>query len=250
MPPLALHTAVAKRIAEQLRHRTLEAEPGSLYLGSTAPDICLLTRWERERTHFFDLGNYKEQDGVAAMFEAYPALAQPTKLSPASAAFVSGYITHLVMDEIWVNDIYRPFFGPSSPLGGSDRANIMDRAIQYELDRQSRDDREVVAHIVKELARMTLDIEVGFLDKDTIRRWRDLTMEAVNHPPDWERFRYIGGRVLKATGIDSAEAYREFLKTLPDLLNEASNYLTRERIQSFMENSVKRGVEALKEYLD
>ena len=249
MPPLALHTAIVKRVAEQLRHRILEAEPGGLYLGSTAPDIRILTRWERERTHFFNLGNYSEQDGVAAMFEAYPALAQPAKLSPASVAFVSGYITHLVMDEIWISEVYRPFFGRSSPLGGSARANVMDRAIQYELDRRTRDDREAMAHVVKELARMTLDVEVGFLDRDTIRRWRDLTMEAVNHPPDWDRFRYIGGRALKAAGIDSPDAYSEFLKTLPDLLNETTNYLTRERTQSFLEKSVKRGVEALREYL-
>ena len=155
MPPLALHTAIVKRIAEQLRHRTLEAEPGSLYLGSTAPDIHILTHWERKRTHFFDLGDYNEQDGVAAMFEAYPALAQPARLSPASVAFVSGYITHLVMDEIWINEVYRPFFGRLSPLGGSARANVMDRAIQYEMDRQTRSDREAMAHVVKELARMT-----------------------------------------------------------------------------------------------
>jgi hypothetical protein len=250
MPPLALHTAVAKSIGEQLQHRTLEAELGSLYLGSTAPDICILTRWERECTHFFDLRNYNEQDGVSAMLKAYPALARPVKLSPASAAFVAGFITHLVMDEIWITDVYRPFFGKLSPMGGSERANIMDKAMQYELDRQSRDDRDAVAHIVKELARTSLDIEVGFIDKDTIRRWRDLTMEAVNHPADWKRFRYVGGRALKAIGVDSAEAYREFLKTLPDLLNETTSYLTHERIQSFMEDSVSRGVEALKEYLD
>ncbi len=250
MPPLALHTAVAKRIGEQLRHPTLEAELGSLYLGSTAPDICILTRWERERTHFFDLRNYNEQDGVSAMLEAYPALARPAKLNPASAAFVAGFITHLVMDEIWITDVYRPFFGKLSPMKGSEKADLMDKAIQYELDRQSRDDRQAVAHIVKELARASLDIEVGFIDKDTIRRWRDLTVEAVNHPPDWERFRYIGGRALKGVGVDSAEAYSEFLKTLPDLLSETTNYLTRERIQRFMEDSVSRGVEALKGYLD
>lgn len=250
MPPLSLHMSVAKRIAEQLRHPTLDAELGSFYLGSTAPDICVLTRWDRERTHFFDLRNYNHQDGVGAMFEAYPALAQPANLSPASVAFVSGFITHLVMDEIWITDVYRPFFGKSSPMRGSVKANVMDKVIQYELDRQSREDREAVAHIVKELGCTSSDIEVGFIDSDTILRWRDLTRDGVNFPPDWERFRYIGGRALKAAGIDSPEAYREFLKTLPALLNETTNYLTRERIQSFMEESVKQGIEALKEYLD
>ena len=55
MPPLGLHTAVAKEVADRLRHRLLQDEAGSLYLGSTAPDIRIITRWERERTHFFDL---------------------------------------------------------------------------------------------------------------------------------------------------------------------------------------------------
>ncbi|MDP2950691.1 MAG: hypothetical protein Q8P22_14305 [Chloroflexota bacterium] len=250
MPPLALHTAVVRRIAQQLHHRALDADPGSLYLGSTAPDIRILTRWERERTHFFDLFRFDEQSGVAAMFEAYPSLACPASLNPATVAFVSGYISHLVMDEIWINEVYRPFFGQHSPLGGDLKANIMDRAIQYELDRQTRSDREAVEHIVRELARTALNVEVEFIDKDTIGRWRELSMEAVNHPPDWERFHYIAGRALRAAGVDSPEALAEFMKTLPDLLTETTNYLTRERIQAFLEKSVCRGLEALKEYLD
>jgi len=250
MPPLTLHTVVAKRVAGELRHRLLEADPGSFYVGSTAPDIRVLTRWERERTHFFDLHNFDRQDGVVAMFQAYPVLARPAGLNPATAAFVAGYISHLVMDEIWINEIYRPFFGPCSPQGGDVRANIMDRAIQYELDRQTRADREAVADIVKELARTALDVEVGFIDKDTIGRWRALTMDAVNRPPDWELFRYLAGRALRAAGLDGAEDYAEFLKTLPDLVAETAAYLTHERIQAFLEKSVKEAREAIRGYLD
>jgi len=250
MPPLTLHTVVAKRVGGELRHRLLDEDPGSFYLGSTAPDIRILTRWERERTHFFDLHNFDRQDGVRAMFEAYPALARPAGLNPATAAFIAGYMAHLVMDEIWINDIYRPFFGPCSPQGGDVRANIMDRAIQYELDRQTRSDREAVAHIVKELARTALDVEVGFIDKDTIARWRALTLEAVNQPPDWEHFRYLAGRALRAAGLDGAADYAEFLKTVPDLLAETTAYLTKERIQAFLERSVKETLEAIREYLD
>ncbi|MCJ7510213.1 MAG: hypothetical protein MUP14_04915, partial [Dehalococcoidia bacterium] len=160
MPALALHAAVAKRIADQVRQGALDADLGSLYLGSTAPDIHILMRWERERTHFFDLQDFGEQSALAAMFEAYPALACPAELSPPTVAFVCGYISHLVMDEIWINDVYRPFFSRSSPLADDRRADIMDRAIQYELDRQTRADRQAMSYIVKELARPDLDLEV------------------------------------------------------------------------------------------
>lgn len=250
MPALALHAAVAKRIADQLHRRALDGDPGSLYLGSTAPDIHILMRWERERTHFFDLQELEEQSAVTAMFEAHPALARPAELSPPTAAFVCGYISHLVMDEIWIDDIYRPFFGRSSPLAGDRRADIMDRAVQYELDRQARADRQAMSHIVKELARPTPDLEVSLVDEGPLGLWRELMVEALNHPPDWEHFRFFGGRALRMAGIDTPEAFTEFVKTLPALVAEATDYLGREHIDAFLERSLDQGREAIKEYLD
>src|SRR5574341_2037741 len=98
MPPLAMHTAIAKDIADKLNLAALDDERGSLYLGATAPDIRVITHWERARTHFFDLDCFDEQSGVSALFEAYPALAGPD-LSSQTRAFTAGYLTHLVTDE-------------------------------------------------------------------------------------------------------------------------------------------------------
>jgi hypothetical protein len=250
MPALALHAAIVKRIAERLQHRALDVDAASLYLGSTAPDIHILMRWERERTHFFDLQKFEEQSAVAAMFEVHPALTRPAELNPSTVAFVCGYISHLVMDEIWINDVYRPFFGRSSPLAGDRRANIMDRAVQYELDRQARADREAMSHVVKELAQPTPDLEVGLIERGPLGLWRELMVDALNHPPDWERFRFFGGRALRVMGIDTPEAFAEFVKTLPGLVAEATDYLGRERLDAFLEKSLNEGREAIKEYLD
>jgi hypothetical protein len=249
MPALALHSAVAKRIADEFRHRALDGALGSLFLGSTAPDIHILMRWERERTHFFDLHELEEQSAVAAMFQAHPALAHPGELSPPTVAFMCGYISHLVVDEIWISDVYRPFFGQSSPLAGDSRANIMDRALQYELDRQSRADREAMSQIVKELARPAPEPDVGFIEGGALGLWRELMVEALDRPPDWERFRFFGGRALKKASIETPEAFSEFVKTLPGLAAEATDYLSRERIDAFLDKSLDRGRGAIKEYL-
>src|SRR3989304_2973468 len=124
MPPLTLHTVIAKEAADRLRHRVLEGERGSLYLGSTAPDIRVITRWERERTHFFDLTSFDEQRG----------------------------------------------------------------------------DRGLMAHVLQEVARTDLELEIELFDVPTLRRWQEVMLEVVDHPPDWGRFRYIAGRVLRAAG--------------------------------------------------
>jgi len=250
MPPLGLHTVVAKEVADRLRHRTLEEERGNLYLGSTAPDIRVITRWERGRTHFFDLSNFDEQSGMAGLFEAYPRLRQPGDLSVATGAFVAGYLTHLVMDELWINTIYRPFFGERSPLSGGVRANIMDRALQFSLDRQKRIDRELMAHVLNEIARSDLALDIKVIDGETLGRWKEVVLDVVNHPPDWERFRYIASRHLRAAGIESPEQFQEFLQSLPDLVDETLRYLGEKRLRKFMKRSREESMRAVKEYLE
>ncbi len=250
MPPLGLHTVVAKDVADRLRHGVLDDARGNLYLGSTAPDIRVITRWERERTHFFNLGDFEEQSGVAGFFGAYPRLLRPAALSGPTTAFVAGYLTHLVMDETWITAIYRPFFGERSPLGGNLRANIMDRAMQFSMDREKRSQRDVMAHVLNEVARCDLALEIDFIDGDALRRWQEVMIEVVNHPPDWDRFRYVAGRHLREAGIESPEAWQEFVRSLPDLVEETLRYLTEERVRAFAEESLRRGLEAVKEYLE
>jgi len=249
VPPLGLHTVVAKEIGDRLRHPLLDGHRGALYLGSTTPDIRVLTRWDRRVTHFFDLDNFGYQDGVAEFLRAQPHLADPRFLPPHLASFVAGYITHLVMDEIWITQVYRPFFGERSPLGGDCWANILDRAVQFSMDRERRQDRALVAHIVAEVARTDMGIDLGFIDEETMGRWREVILRVASQPPDWERFRFIASRYLEEAGIDTPEAFAEFLKTLPELVEEAVRYLTPERLRSFMEASVEKGLEAVRAYL-
>jgi hypothetical protein len=250
MPPLTLHTVMAKELADRLRHRLLDQERGNLYLGSTAPDLRVITRWERERTHFFDLGNVEEQSSVAGLFLAHPGLARAAALNESTAAFIAGYLTHLVMDEMWMTTIYRPFFVEGSSLEGDPWSNIMDRVVQFSIDREKRSDRALVAHLVDEVARCDLALEIDFIDGETLHRWREVVMEIVNQPADWSRFRYVAGRHLREAGIETPEAWQEFLASLPDLLEQALRYLTPERIHWFVEESGNRGRETVKEYLE
>ncbi len=244
-----MHTVVAKEVGDRLRHRVLEEERGNLYLGSTAPDIRVITRWERGRTHFFDLSNLDEQSGVAGLLKAYPRLREPGRLSASTVAFIAGYVTHLVMDELWINTIYRPFFGERSPLGGDLRANIMDRAIQFSLDRQKRIDRDLMAHVLDEVARSDLALEIDLIDAETLRRWKEVILDMVGRSPDWDRFGYIAGRHLREAGIESPEQFQEFVRSLPDLVDETLRYLTEKRLRDFMDRSVEQGLEAVREYL-
>ncbi len=249
MPPLGMHMGLAREITRVLHNPHLAYDPGAYYLGSTAPDIRVLTRWERERTHFFRLDCYEQQDSVGAFLAAHPSLARPAELNGASVSFLAGYRSHLAMDETWIVEVYRPCFGHNSPLRGEALANVMDRVLQYELDRRERLDRQVMDEIRESLLRTAVDISIGFLDVETLARWRDLQVEVLAREPDWDRFRFLAGRFLTQYGVKTEEDLQAFLEGVPDMLEDCVRQVTLERLQSFRESSRARAGEAIREYL-
>lgn len=250
MPPLAIHTRIAKQIADELRAPALDAQRGNLYLGSTAPDIRVVTRWERERTHFFDIHNFSEQSSVDAFFASNPELAEAGRLDERTQAFLAGYLTHLVVDERWIGSIYRPFFGERSPLGGTLRANVMDRALQFSLDADVRRDADLVAHIVREVACCDLDLGIGFIDRDTLGQWHGVITDYVQTVPDWDRFRTRTRRHMENGGQEVPdEDFEELARSLPDLVAETLRYLTPERVEDVFRESVAESAAVVKGYL-
>lgn len=249
MPPLGMHVALAKELASELGDRSAEAEPGAYYLGATSPDIRVLTRWDRERTHFFDLDNFDEQSGAERIFREHPELASREDASRGTVAFLAGYISHLEMDETWITTIYRPCFGEGSPLKGDVLANLLDRVLQYELDRRGREDAATVAEIRGDLLDSAIEVTVGFIDSETLGRWRDVTTELLDRAPTWDRFGVIAGRHLRAYGVESEEEVAHFLNNVPDLLDQAIREVTPERIEVFRELSRQRALAAMRAYL-
>src|SRR5436309_7338197 len=116
MPPIFMHMATARDIREELAHALIDRERGAFYFGATTPDIRVLTRGDRRDTHYFDLETMEHQDSVEAFLNAQGHLADPDRLNEQTVAFVSGYISHLVLDEFYIVSMYRPYFGQLSAL--------------------------------------------------------------------------------------------------------------------------------------
>jgi hypothetical protein len=232
-----------------LRLPALDAERGNLYLGSTAPDIRVLTRWERQRTHYFDIHNFEEQASVQAFLDANPALADAGDLDPRTTAFVAGYLSHLVTDEMWISAIYRPFFGERSPLGGSLRANIMDRALQFSMDADVRSNEDLMLHVMKSVACCDLDLAIDFIDRETPDRWHEVISDFVGQQPDWERFLSRAKRHLEESGQSVDDDWQDLATSLPELVDETLHYLSQERLDSVLQESLDVSVRVIKEYV-
>jgi hypothetical protein len=249
VPHLAFHMSVARDLANAKRDPLIDAERGVFYLGSTGPDMRILSRDDRASSHYFDLDCLEEQDSVACFFQAHGDLRDAAKLEAPAAAFVAGYLTHLVIDEVWITDIYRPFFGPESALGGDAHANVLDRILQYEMDLQRRRNRPAMEEIRKQLLATPLDVRLPFLENELLMRWRDVVADMASRPPTWERFARTASRFLAIAGVSTEAEIEQFGKTLPAMLKETKARVGREHIDAFLERANALALNALEEYL-
>src|SRR5690606_38082853 len=110
------------------------------WLGNTAPDVQVVSGQPRPATHFFTL----PIDESAAppwklMLRAYPSLARPGQLPPAQAAFLAGYLCHLLADWLWIKDLYAPTFGPQCAWSTFTHRLYLHNVLRAFLDRQALD---------------------------------------------------------------------------------------------------------------
>lgn len=87
---------------------TADRVQAALLLGAISPDVRAISGHPREATHFFKIPPGGERPAPTRLFAEWPALAAPAALGRQHAAFVAGYLAHLVMDEAWVEQIVMP----------------------------------------------------------------------------------------------------------------------------------------------
>lgn len=245
-----MHLTLAREVAREVGHRAVSEQSGAYYLGASAPDIRAITRWDRARTHFFDLDCFDDQSGVAALFEEHPELANASCLDSRTVGFLCGYLSHLEMDEAWIVDIYRPCFGERSVLGGDLLANLLDRVLQHELHTRELADSAAVQEIHDQLLSTAVDSIVGFIADEDLQRWREVACDLLVRPRDWERFATFVGRHLRQFGAEATEDdIAQFMRNVPDLVDQAYREVTPERLQAFQERSRRRSLAVVREYL-
>ncbi|MEO6398626.1 MAG: zinc dependent phospholipase C family protein [Tepidiformaceae bacterium] len=249
MPPITLHMVVARQIALDLDSEQLAPTSGHYLLGATSPDIRVLTRQDRLSTHFFDLNGPDHQDSVASFFAANPRYVDPQAVSPETRTWVAGYISHLVMDEQYITGIYRKFFAKHDALGGTMRANVMDRLLQFDLDRQYGTDPQLKTRLCDALSCTVEGIDAGFVDLETLERWRQVSSDVAAREMDWERMRTMISNHLRLGGLEEGETLGSFLDSLPDLLNETIAHITSSEIEDFVERATAAARAAVGRYL-
>ena len=249
MPPICLHLGIAEEAIARLHHPVVDDNRGSYYLGCTAPDIRFFIGTNREETHFLTLESEEGASGVKSMFAAHPELVKDAGMNAATKSFVAGYLSHLVTDEAWIFQIYRPYFGKTSAVGADPMANLLDRLLQFELDRRERLSNKNISSIRTELNNSASGVAVSFITPPSLKRWCEFVFMATTRKANWEDFRRFAEKYLIWMQHIAQEEQETFFASFDTRLEQVLTMVPQDRLQSFREQSIAESVKVAREYL-
>ena len=249
MPNLPTHFSFALETQAQLQDPSIEANMGSFLLGSTTPDIRARTKWKRSHTHFAPLSVERVGFGADGLFQANPYLPEAARKSAATRAFLAGYISHLVTDETWITQIYRPFIADRDLFPDPMKANVSDRAIQLDMDRNARKEAPGMDKVIEQLQQSEIGVQIEFIDSETLSSWRVWVSDFVARPFSWDRLSFLAQRMYRDNQDVQVEV-ESFLSSLHSSLEKVYDRVPKEKLSEFRENAVSESAKLIKERLD
>lgn len=158
----------------------LQQNAGAFFLGNTAADVQSVTGQPRPLTHFFTIPPSGNPRAEVAMLHAYPALADPAALAPDQAAFISGYLAHLVGDQLWAWDIYLRYYWHT--CADPQTCAVEHNALRVLLDRQAEAALGQHPAVLAALRGAQPGDWLPFVEGAALREWQAWIVAQLAHP--------------------------------------------------------------------
>lgn len=237
---------MAYRAAQVVDAPVVNEYMGCYLLGSTAPDVRVITRKGREPYHFASLDFKEVGAGVAGLYTEHPQLAA-TEHGP-TRSFMAGYMTHLTLDETWITRMYRPLFGSDGVFETEAEGAVMDRVMQMELDGLALDRLDILK---QHLAGFDGGVEIPFIDGDTLAEWHEWVTSFVSREFSWERLRFMAARISRGDESHPSHAIADdFIRGMPDTLDVLHETVPTEALIEFKRDAIADMAQVVTEHLE
>jgi len=250
-----MHLALAEEILRgdvfpPTVRRLLIQQRSSFLLGNTAPDVQTVSGQRREETHFHTVPRTslpaprcpgeRERPAYEALFAAHPVLACAELLTPAQAAFIAGYIAHLLLDELWIDDIFRRYFLPD--WGPRRERLFLHNVLRTWMDR--RDQQQLNGNLATELREAKPRGWLPFVSDEHLRAWRDWLAEQLTPGHSVRTAEVFAQRM----GVPAAEV--EAVLTSPQRMEKrVFHHIPQTALQSFHDTGYAHSVALIARYL-
>ncbi len=128
-------------------------------------------------------------------------------------------------------------------------ANLLDRLLQFELDRRERINSRGIPAIRGDLEDSASGVELNFIDDSSLNRWREFVSVVTSRKLSRDDFRTFVERYLVWTRQIAPERLESFFASFDAELASVLEIVPEETVQGFREQSVADSVRVAGEYL-
>jgi hypothetical protein len=226
----------------------LETYLGAFLMGNFSPDAHHVTQGQlkREDTHFFEYREKVDPPAIQALLKTYPTLNASLTHTPEQAAFVAGYIAHLIVDQIWCEAMLFPHFYVAR-WRDLEHSKIALHCIITSMD--MRDYEKLNGHHYRALKSAHPQNWLPFLSDIALQTWSDMVTEQFNPNGGKSKTLEILGKRIKMTAEEfqalmvseerlQTELWDYIPKTVLAHTEEAMYQAMRASIMTYLEGSV------------
>jgi hypothetical protein len=174
------------------------------------------------------------------MLARYPALAHPAALPPQRAAFMAGYLAHLVFDQLWVADIFDPVFGEQQTWANFRERLYLHNALRAVWDAQ--DLARLPPATAGRLKAAEPDAWLPFVDDHHLFAWRDLIADQLG--PGAGRTVEVFAQRMR---VDAA-AFAALVGSPSELQQRVFAHVPLEALDRYRAKALARGVQVIRAY--
>jgi len=241
-----MHLALAEEILRgdaflPAVRRLLIQQRGPFLLGHTAPDLQTVSGQTREETHFYTIPRTADRPAYETLFATHPVLARAELLPPAQAAFVAGYIAHLLLDELWLEDLFQRYFLQQDWAPWRERA-FLHNVLRTWMDRQ--DQQRLNGSVAIALREAEPQHWLPFVSDGPLRVWRDWLVEQLGPGHSVQTAEVFARRM----GVPAA-AVKAVLRSPQQMEERVFRHVPRTALQSFHDIGYERSVTLISWYI-
>ncbi|MEN6300298.1 MAG: zinc dependent phospholipase C family protein [Anaerolineaceae bacterium] len=232
MPTPFYHLSIAQNLLDKDTlspevQQILKRQRGAFLFGNTAADVQVLSGQERQETHFFSLPILNNPVVPwQLMLNTYPDLEYHHRVADTQAAFIAGYLCHLLADWRWIVDIFVPAFGLKAEWGDFSQRLYYHNVLRAYLDRQTiaglPDDAG------EKLGEVKPDSWLPFVNDQYLYAWRDYLAEQLQPGANVHTIDVFA----KRQGV-SPQEYTALLGSEERMENEIFTHLSRQTLTCY-----------------
>lgn len=245
MPTPAVHLALAQKM---LRREDLSAvvvehlmeHRGAFLLGHTGPDVRSVSGQDREASHFYTVPRSSNRPARERLLSSHPSLARRDALTQPQIAFVAGYLAHLELDELWLDEVFQVFVRGS--WASLRRRLFLHNVLRTWLDYQAQEN--LGRNVAQALQSVQPAGWLEFVRDADLREWRDWLVRQLAPGRRMETAEVFGERM----GIPASEI--DAVAQSPERMEESVfRHYPATALTSFQETGYERSVSLVQAYV-